>query len=384
MMPATSSSEPGRPLRLCLAISSLQRGGAEGIMACLANGLAGRGHEITLLTLDRGEEPPAYELAPSIRHQPLGLSGPSATPLHGLAAIMRRIRRLRRAILDATPDLVVSFMDQTNVLVLLAVGSRLPVLASERIHPAFQPLSAPWRALRRLTYPRAAAIIVQSESIRDHFSATIRRRCRVIPNPVLPPPAEEPLETAPPRPRIVAAGRLVPQKGVDLLLHAFAGLAAGHPDWSMDIYGQGPQRDELESLRDRLGLGERVRLPGFTSRLGAHLRQADIMVLPSRFEGFPNVLCEALARGVPAVAADCPCGPADIMVPEENGLLVPPEDAPALARALDRLINDPALRRRLAANAPDVLRRFPLKGFLDSWEALFQKTTPMPGHGRRP
>jgi GalNAc-alpha-(1->4)-GalNAc-alpha-(1->3)-diNAcBac-PP-undecaprenol alpha-1,4-N-acetyl-D-galactosaminyltransferase len=195
----------------------------------------------------------------------------------------------------------------------------------------------------------------------------------VIPNPVLAPDSAR-AGHAPPRRAeggtITAMGRLAYEKGFDLLLYAFASVAARHPAWRLQIFGEGPLLSELEALARHLGLSERVSLPGFEKRPTEALRQSDLFVLPSRSEGFGNALSEAMACGLPVVSFDCPSGPRYIIRDGVDGVLVPPKDVPALAAALDRLMRDGAERARLAANAPDVLERFGVEKVMGMWERL--------------
>lgn len=367
-------------MRLACVISSLRPGGAEGVMARIASGLAERGHDIRLLTLDSGDAGPNLPLHPSVRVRPLGLEGSSAGPLAALAANLRRVSALHRAVHSEKPEAVLSFMTETNVLTLLAAGRSLPVVVAERVHPAWAPLAPAWAALRRFCYPLAAGIAVQTADVQDHFAPALRGRCTVIPNPA---PQQRQGELEPAllhtleswrqhgRRTLLGMGRLVPQKGFDLLLRAFADLAPAHADWRLMILGDGPERPHLEALARELRLTGLAVFPGRTAWPWAALRLAELFVLPSRYEGFPNALLDALACGVPAVAFDCPSGPAEILRPEVDGLLVPPEDVPALAAALARLMDDEPLRRALAARAPEVLERFGLEQVLDQWEALF-------------
>jgi glycosyltransferase involved in cell wall biosynthesis len=359
-------------MKLALVISSLRMGGAEGVMARLADGLCRRGHAVTLFTLDDGSAPPFYALPAEARHVPLGLAGASGGPLCAAWANLRRVRELRRAILGVRPDAALSFMDATNVLTLLAVGRDLPVVVSERVHPARYDSGRVWRALRLLAYPRAAAIAVQTADVPGFFPPRIRALCRVLPNPITA-PADASLPEAlagVAGPLLIGMGRLDRQKGFDLLLDAFARVAPECADWTLAILGEGPERAVLEARRDALGLGGRAHLPGNVAQPGGVLRRASLFVLSSRFEGFPNALCEALACGVPAVAFDCPSGPAEILRDGVDGLLVPPDDVDGLAHALRRLMADTELRRSLAARAPEVLDRFGLEKTLDMWEAL--------------
>jgi glycosyltransferase involved in cell wall biosynthesis len=170
--------------------------------------------------------------------------------------------------------------------------------------------------------------------------------------------------------RLIAAGRLSNQKGFDLLLTAFASVAAGHPDWTLDIFGDGPHRAKLEQQVISLGLAGRARINFPTDRLGERMREASVHVLSSRFEGFPLILLEAMAAGMCVVSFDCPTGPGEIISNETNGLLVPTQNVPALAAALDRVMSDEPLRRKLAAAAPEAVRPYSSQQVGQRWDQL--------------
>jgi glycosyltransferase involved in cell wall biosynthesis len=364
-----------------LAISSLGAGGAERVMTTMANYWATGGWDVTLATLTGADAAPFYPLDRRVRLRPLGLARPSRGALHGALQNLWRVGVLRGAVRRARPDVVLSFTPRTNVLVLLAAfGLRVPVVVSERVDPRHH--AAPnrvWDRLRRLLYARAAAVVMQTAGLRDYFGP--RARTRVVPNPVSAPAAAGPPAR---EPVVVGMGRLDPQKGFDLLLEAFARVAPRHPDWSLEVWGEGQERPRLQALADELGPAGRVRLPGVTRRPEELLRRAGVFVLSSRYEGFPNVLCEAMACGAPVLAADCPSGPADIVQDGVDGLLVPAGDAAALAAGLDRLLADPGLRGRLGAESPDVLRRFSLDRVMAAWEEVLREATGPPRQAVRP
>jgi glycosyltransferase involved in cell wall biosynthesis len=168
-------------------------------------------------------------------------------------------------------------------------------------------------------------------------------------------------------------GRLTPEKGFDLLIEAFARIAPAWPMARLVIWGEGDERARLEAIRARLDLVDRVELPGATRSPERELRSATIFVLSSRLEGLPMVLLEAMAVGRPVVACDCDYGPRDIIRPGVDGLLVPPEDVPALAEAIDGLLRDDERRGTLGRRAVEVRERFAIEAISDRWDALFQE-----------
>lgn len=359
-------------MRITLVISSLSGGGAGRVMTVMANYWADKAWEITVLTFDDGSTPPFYELDPRICYQTLDIAGDSPNQFVAVRSNIKRIVALRRAISDSKPACVISFMDQTNVLTLLATRTLgIPVVVSERVDPQSYRIGRLWRWLRRHSYDKADRLVVQTALILSRFSPSIQSRGRVIPNPVLPPgtTAEKHL----PKPDVrslVSVGRLNHQKGFDILLEAFAKVRARHPSWVLTIVGEGSMRQDLESLRDDLGLSNSVELVGKVNNPQGYLRQAELFVMASRFEGFPNALCEAMACGVPVISTDCPTGPSEIIRNGVDGILVPNEDVAALTAAIDRLMSDASERKRLASRAPEVIQRFGVAKVMDMWEDL--------------
>jgi glycosyltransferase involved in cell wall biosynthesis len=169
---------------------------------------------------------------------------------------------------------------------------------------------------------------------------------------------------------VLAAGRLTPQKGFDLLIHAFALVASDRPHWQLRICGRGPQRRELLRLIDAHGLDDVITLPGAVRRLGDEMERASLFVLSSRFEGFPLILIEAMSKGLPIVSFDCPTGPRDVIEDHRNGLLVPSGDIDALAASILELIADSGLRRRLGTAAALTARKYTIEAIGPRWEQL--------------
>jgi glycosyltransferase involved in cell wall biosynthesis len=364
-------------MRLTLVISSMSTGGAERSMAYLANAWAAKGWSISLLTLDSA--PSFYSLDPRIRYRPLGIAGQSPSVFAATANNLRRLRILRRAIRAEQPAAAVSFMDTTNVLTLLAIqGLGLPVIVSEWVDPAQQPIGGCWALLRRWLYPRATRFIVQTQRNLEYYPSSIQRIARVIPNAlIVPKEAQRYVPQHPPgRSKVVIAmGRLVEQKGFDMLLRAFGRIAAKHPDWILNLWGEGEKRAELESLIAKLGLQPRAQLCGLTRQPFERFLEADLFVLSSRYEGLPNVLCEAMACGLPVISFDCPTGPREIIRDGLDGTLVPEGDVDALAAAMDRLMGDESERKRLSTRAVEVRERFDIEKVVGMWEQALGEAT---------
>jgi glycosyltransferase involved in cell wall biosynthesis len=184
-------------------------------------------------------------------------------------------------------------------------------------------------------------------------------------------------------PVAVTAGRLARQKGYDLLLPAWQQVVERHPQWCLRIFGEGDHRPTLERLIDDLGIAPNVRLCGFTNRLPHELAQGSFFVLSSRFEGLPMVLLEAMSCGLPVVSFDCPTGPREVVEPDVDGLLVPPEDIDALARAMIAMIEAGPRRAAMGAAAHAKSMDYRMPAIASQWEALLEELTPAAGQRRQ-
>ena len=359
-------------MRLTLVISSLAGGGAERLVSLLASAWALQGKKVTLLTFDHNE-PPEYPLHAAVEHQSLCLQATSHNLFHGAWQNFRRIRVLRRAIRESEPDIVIGFLDATNILTLCAtLGLGRPVVVCEFNNPIGHRIKRIWAFLRRVSYRFADALVCETHPTLTRFLAMIKIKGWVIPPFISVPPANRNGGNGHSSARVIAAmGRLDRQKGFDLLLDAFARIVDRHPDWSLKIIGQGPLRKELEQQTAALKLAERVHFAGRVVDPFAVLGSSDLFVFSSRSEGFGLALGEAMACGLPVVSFDCESGPRHIIRHGLDGILVPPEDVGALAGELDRLMGDPQERARLAARAPEVLRRFSADQTLELWQKLF-------------
>lgn len=360
-------------MRVALVISALGAGGAERVIVTLANCWAARGWPVTLITFEQPGTTPYYEVDPRVALRQLGIASVGSPLWRAISQNLRRIRALRQVLRAAEADLAISFLAKINVLTMLASrGLGFPVVVSERNNPKRQRFRGIWSWLRQRLYATAYGVVTPSRGVLESFPSRIRQRGRIIPNPI------DLTSTASARRgsgNLVAVGRLVDQKGFDLLLEAFARIAPEQPDWTLTIWGEGDQRAALEARRESLGLEARVRLPGVTERPGQWVAGSDLFVLSSRYESFGNVITEAMAAGLPVIAFDCPFGPGDILRDGEDGLLVPAEDVEALAAGMRRLMADADLRARLGEAAARNVRRFAREAVVAEWDALVAAAT---------
>lgn len=359
-----------KKIRLTLVISSLGCGGAERVMTSMANYWVKEGWEITLLTFS--SELPFYSLDSRVNYIPLNIAKNSENIYMVITNNINRILVLRDAILTSKPDAVISFLDKVNIITLLsALGVKIPVIVMERVDPFQYSPGWLWEKLRFLIYQRATRVGVVSKQSIAYFPSLWRDKIFSIPNPAFLQPELKSLPVIEfQNPCIVAMGRLSFQKGFDILLKAFAKLKDKHFQWKLFILGEGSLRSELEIMSQSLKIDDRVTFLGNVKNPYAHLKQANLFVLSSRYEGFPNVLCEAMACGLPVVSTNCPTGPEEIIRPGVDGILVPNEDVCALSAAMDRLMSDEQERQRLANQALEVTERFSLNKIMNLWENL--------------
>lgn len=259
-----------------------------------------------------------------------------------------------------------------NITTILAtLGLKIPVIVSERVDPSQHPIGLLQNFLRKVTYPLADHIVVQTTQIQNYFPKKLHPRISIIPNPVSLPSNGSHLPNIDyERKKIIATGRLEAQKGFDLLLQAFSVVHDKHPEWELVIWGEGSKRPALEALRAYLKLEAHVHLPGLTNNIIQILSEGSLFVLSSRYEGFPNSLCEAMAVGLPVIAFDCGSGAADIIRHNIDGLLVPAQNVDALSNAMLRLIQDFELRKQYGNCAKEIVDRFSLEKILDKWNAI--------------
>jgi len=342
----------------------------------MANYWADKGWNVSIITLDAKDKPPFFPLQPTVTYLPLEIWSSSFSFLRTLVSLPRVTYKLSKAINDLNSDIIISCTSRLNCVALVATFfSPAPLIAMQPT--SLEHLnSALSRFFVLLSYLFCSRIIFQSQSVLNSFPSYLHEKGVIIPNPVLLAPSQQKRDRKTElSKRILAMGRLQSVKGFDLLIRAFAIIVPKHPNCELVIYGEGPMRKQLESLVLTLGLSENVSLPGLTSNPTAKFQNADIFVLSSRYEGFPNVLCEAMACGLPVIGSNCPGAVSDIIQNRENGILVAPEDTSALEQAMLELSSDDVLCQKLSKAALKVQEDYSLDKIVNRWEDLLASVT---------
>lgn len=359
-----------------------------------ANALARAGHEVDILSVvQRGDGVP-FPLDPRVRVREVmdgrevdeGASRPGreVPPGENFRHLFtaEREERLIMELQRSDSDVFVATRVALNLLAARYGHDGLVLVAQD--HMNFEHYRPPLQEAILAGYPRLDAVVCLTErdadTYREHLSGDAR--IEVIPNALhtMDVPQADPESTV-----VVTAGRVVPQKGYDLLINAFAEVAKRHPGWQLRIFGKGDAETirRLRRMINRRHLYNHVLLMGPSLTLEEELAKASFFVLSSRYEGFPMSLMEALSHGLPVVSFDCPTGPREILTDGVDSLLVPPKNTKALAESICQLIENDALRRKMSRAARENAHSYSPESVRPRWERLFSDLMAQKANGVR-
>lgn len=362
-------------MKIAFVIATMRAGGAERVAATLSAAWIEAGHSVQIITFEPVGTQPFYSLPAEIELQQLGLIQDSRNILSAIFKNIRRVIALRRALRNSKPDVTLAFITETNVLTLLAnLRAPWPTLVTEHIHPQFHRLGKFWEFLRRLSYPYADMVVVLTTNIAEWMRKEIGGEPRVLQNPV----ARAGLHTKVfDRTResfqLIAVGRLAHQKGYDFLIDAFARAVPAIPQWTLTIYGDGPERASLEQRIASYSMTDLIHLAGVTKDISAVYNQADAVVHAARYEGYPMVIAEALAAGKPIIAVDSPGAARELLGDGRYGVLTPSGDVNALASALVEVLSDRGRLESMAATASEAVSENDVGFIAEKWLKLFDE-----------
>lgn len=365
-------------------------GGAERVITDKANFLANAGHQLLLVSYEQGLHPLPYELHPSVGYKDLDcrffILSKYSLPLHVYHFLRLRIKfrkTLRSTVEDFNPDVVVLASDwQTLVGAVVKSVSPIPVIAE--FHNTFAYImrkvgfSENWlrKGLTTFYYRqtisnlrKCSKLVVLTEIDAQNWRRHFDNVC-VIPNPVTQYPEvidDIPKDVG----RIIFVGRFNHEKRIDRLITAFSMIADKHPDWHVDIFGDGNEKEDLLRQIDECGLVNRVVIHGPTKAIYDEYKRSEMLVLCSEHEASPLVLVEAMACGVPCVSLDCPTGPRAIIKDGETGLLAKDGDVDDLASKMEWLIAHEAERKEMGRRARIFAASRKQDVVMGQWEKLY-------------
>lgn len=343
-------------MKITFVTSTLTSGGSERVMSILANELANRGHDVSIILLR----------APKVFY-PIDDAVKLYFAQDFSKNIMGKALWLRKHIKKERPDVVIPFMTSVYCVTIFALlGVGVPIISSERIDPRF---SNRMRKVMRWVFLRFTThLVVQTQAIKAYYSQSIQRRTSIIPNPITEKVFEQPTNVNKKR-RIISVGRLYDQKNQKMMISAFSQIANQYPDYTMVIYGEGPLRQELEDYIKSLGMEYKVLLPGRTDNIVEELYNSEIFCLSSDYEGMSNALLEAVCVGMPVISTRV-SGVDDILINGENGLVVEVGDVDGLVVAFQTLLNDKELCGKFSKYNKQISVNYKIEKIVDDWEAL--------------
>jgi len=357
--------------KILFVLPRMGGGGAERVTALVANALCEQGNEVTIYTLVGGES--FYPLNSSIHYESVGISVNRKNRITTYAseaiALPKSYFKIRNLIKNGHFDVVISLLIETDILVGACkwTGLKFKHVCSERNDPTRR--SDKQLKVLNSIYKKASLFVCQSKMVSDFYKDVPDEIKVVISNPISP-------EGLPERPtsltkRVVAIGKLMDQKNFPLLIKSFAKVSGEYPEYVLDIYGEGERRVQLENLISELGMGRQIHLKGASKQVQKDIADAELFVMSSDFEGFPNVLLEAIAIGLPVISTDFATGIARELVGEENGIIVPVGNVEKMAAAIDAMLSNDEMRHRMGRNNKEKAKKYYTKEIIQQWnEAL--------------
>lgn len=345
-------------MKVVFVTATLTSGGSERVISLLANELTNRGYDISIVLL---RDPIVF--------YPLNEKVEVVCAQNHSKNILGKLLWLRRYIKHSSASVVIPFMTAVYCTTILALlGLNYPIISSERIDPRHS--STIRKILRWMLLRFTTHLVVQTKEIKDFYSKAIQLKTSIIANPVSESVFNIPNNYTEER-RIISVGRLYEQKNQLLMIDAFSDIASKYSDYTLVIYGEGPLREMLTQHICKLGLQDRVFLPGKSDHIIDELCKSEVFCMSSDYEGMSNALLEAVCVGLPIVTTRV-SGVDDILTEGENALITQPMSRVDLANALDKILGDSNLRKRFSANNVKLAPKYRLENITTEWEDLIK------------
>lgn len=360
-------------MKIGFLINDLRAGGAERATVSLSNNFTEKGNQVEIVTFEGKES--FYPLSEDVNISCAGFDEIEHTAsVKRLWGTVKRMFQLRKLVKSKNLDVLIGMsFSMTWYAVFATAFTRTKAIGTERNNPYKYKATRLYTILRKVFYYLCDGYIFQTEKSSKFFTEELKDRDIIIPNAIF---NETIYELEPPESRekvISAVGRLTEQKRFDVLIDAFAKIADRFSDYNLVIFGEGELRGELEAQCKRLGLQERVFLPGTNPQAVKLVNRTSAFVLSSDMEGMPNALMEAIAMGVPCVSTRCEMGPEELIENGVNGILVDMGDSKQIAAALFKIIIDPEFAEKLSENGRKMIKTHSIEAISKQWLDFIEK-----------
>lgn len=336
---------------ICIIAPSRQMGGIERALSILSAHFVKRGHKVTYISCRAGNH--FYELDSKVVY--LEPPFPHTTkPIKKTISYYKTIRFIRHQLKQIKPDTIMVFGDIINPIALIANKNLgYPIYISDQISPK-QNLGFFKNFMKKITYRSATGIIAQSQMAADYKTQVFGNNLNMV---IIPNSLRDISSYSNVRKKnwVIGVGRLSTEKGFDRLIEAYSKIE-NHDNWQLILVGDGPERENLQNQVYKLGLSDKVKFLGQRNDVDALLAESKIFVIPSRCEGFPNALCEAMASPLPCISFDS-ISASDIIENRKSGVVIPDGDIEALAQEITILMDNEVLRNTYAQNAESIRER---------------------------
>ncbi len=330
-------------LKIVFLMNALGCGGAERVAISYANWLVSNtNNDVYFLTFEN--QAAAYDVDQKVKI----MSMPNYNKKNRLLAIFKRYEFCKKSFKKIRPNIIFAMFYQTQIYAYLAKSRNVLLIGSERCNMNVNSFLG--RTLSKFIAKKCNGFIFQTTGMRKYFPSKVQENSIVIPNAVSNADVYNLKKTKKGK-IIIGIGRLTYQKGFDVLIKAFARINTKHPDYILQIYGEGIDQEKLQNLINELGINKQAQLMGVSNNIIKKLASSEIFVLSSRFEGMPNALIEAMASGTACIATNCDFGPRDLIIDGDNGLLIPVDNEEILAEKINFLIENKKVRKKYETNA---------------------------------
>jgi glycosyltransferase involved in cell wall biosynthesis len=363
---------------IVILVSSMNMGGAQRVVSLLSNNFSQDKHTVSLIHTFSGKKTNFYQIDKDVNV--IYLNNNPFLPKNKVLNQFWKIIQLRKLIKSRNPSVVISFLTRVNIAAILStLGTKFPLVICERSWPPFKTINTRYIWALKILLKRVNKFVAQTSESANWFHQNIPGSdVSLIPNPTLYPlPIDydnlisPDTKVSPNKKVILASGRLHKNKQFNILIKAFTNLVDIYPDWNLVILGDGEEKDNLNRMVVDFGLTDRVCLPGSVGNISEWYERADLFVLSSLVEGFPNVLLEAMTYGLPCISFDCNTGPRDMIQNGFNGILVNPDHKDlGLTNAMNKIISNQEFRDKIANNSILLRERYTIRNIIKKWNKV--------------